>query len=354
MLNVLTKRRGLIGVDIGASCVKVAQLTRRAGRFVLERGVVLDRPPSAANATVETTQFSVNNVGELLHACDHFPGRDAAAVVSMSACEVKSEALEDNLSLQEIAEVASRIAARDSRLPQPLQQDFWQSQVDSKDHMLHVLAMPKQLTQDVARVHRRVGWSCAALDSLPTALARAVHLSEGVDAAPIAAIDWGWSQVTLCVVLRGEALFVRSFPRGALKTIVEPLRQELRLTRREAWQLLSEVGVSGALRDASLANSAATVAKLTSQGMQQFEAEICRTLAYIASRHRTISPERIVLFGGGALVAGIAEHATQTFERQATVWSFPYVDGAGEGDAPFPVPLLGPAIALSALAWGSS
>lgn len=354
MFNILTKRNGLIGVDIGAGCVKVAQLTRRSGRYVLSRGVVLDRRLQPSVAPNGDDSFSVNDVGELLLACEHFSGRSAATVMSMSACEVKSERLESDLATTEVEKLASRIADRDICLPGTMQHDYWRTQCNNRDDTLHVLATSKQLTQDVAKQHRNVGWACTTMDGLPQALARAVSMTEEPKAPAIAAIDWGWSQVTVCVVQNGEPLFVRSFRHGALAKVVEPLCQELRLSRHEASRLLSQTGISGQGHDSSLARTVSVVAKHASAGIQQFEQEVGRTLEFVASRHRNISPAKIVLFGGGAMIGNIAADVGQKFGRQAEVWSFPAPDEASNSESMSPVALLGPAIALSALSWERS
>ena len=215
MLNVLTHNTGLVGVDIGTRCVKVAQLARRPGGFTLEQFLVVDRNRVMLESTANGSSLALDDVADVLRACDRFRGRTSTAVVSMSACEVHSETLDSAAPPEGLHATASRLAERDTRLARPLQYDFWQTQSDSSKSDLHVLATSKQLTHDLAKQFRTAGWDCVALDGLPSALARAVSLSGDSNRAA-AAIDWGWSKVTLCVVVRGEALFVRSFERGAL------------------------------------------------------------------------------------------------------------------------------------------
>ena len=351
MLNLISRKRGIVGVDIGARCVKVAQLAARSGQLQLQRAIILDR--QAAKTDTVGEPFCLTDLQDLLRACEVFSGRDVAAVLSMAACEVKSEKVEPNLPSRQLMSRAREMALRDSCLPTPLQQDFWTSNTGPNQRALHVLSTSRQTTTTLMKSHRAAGWTCVALDGLPTALSRAARLGGYAEETPVVAIDWGWSRVTLCIVFRGESLFVRSFHRGALGTIVNSICKDLRLRRQEARELLTTVGVAASGERTSASRTASAVARCSRAAFGELELEVARTLDFVQARHRDIAPQQIVLFGGGATISGVTHWFTTTFDRPCEVWNYPHIAG-GNVDSPPCTPLLGPAIALSALAWERS
>jgi Tfp pilus assembly PilM family ATPase len=218
---------------------------------------------------------------------------------------------------------------------------------------LHVVSTSQRTASELEKQHRRSGWNCAAVDALPTALARAIQLGGYSSDVPLAAVDWGWSRVTLCIVLRGEAVFVRSFARGALATLVNPLRQKLNLTEREARTSLADVGVGTTGAADKCRRTQAMVAQCLAAGLGEFQEELQRTFGFLRSRHRTFDPRGIVLFGGGAMLGNIAPYVSEQLELDAAVWNYPHVEAEAAQSQLVPLPLLGPAVALSALAWES-
>lgn len=346
MLKLLSRNRGLIGVDVGAHCVKVAQLVRRGGELVLDQAIVLER-------STATNTFELNGVSELLGGCDQFSGRNAAATLSMSVCEYNSEPIEAQLDEAEVEQVARRLATRESRLSSQLQHDHWRTAGGGQDQsMLHVLSTSSHVAADLTQQHRAAGLACVALDGLPTALARAVQLAGCPDNTPIAAVDWGCSRVTICVVLRGRPVFVRSFARGTYASIVEPLCGALNLTPRESRQILTTIGLPSANQSSPATKTQAAVAQCAAAALAEFQEELGRTLSFLQGRQRAICPQHAVLFGGGATIANVAAHVGAASGLDVSVWDYPHFESRSDASAPYsPVALLGPAIALSALAW---
>jgi hypothetical protein len=93
------------------------------------------------------------------------------------------------------------------------------------------------------------------------------------------------------------------------------------------------------------------VAELISEPLEQLRGELARTISHLQSQRRSIVPQGVYLFGGGATMRGLAEHLTEKLELEHRVWQFGGSDATESRLDGVPTCLLGPAVALSALAW---
>ena len=102
--------------------------------------------------------------------------------------------------------------------------DFWDSAAGGspgRDNT-HVLSISQDAASQVISCFSAAGLRCEVLDGLPLALLRAVQLAEGVlPAAPVAAVDWGHSSATFCIVGEGGPLFTRHLRDCGCKAMVQ-------------------------------------------------------------------------------------------------------------------------------------
>jgi Tfp pilus assembly PilM family ATPase len=235
-----------------------------------------------------------------------------------------------------------------------LQFASWPAELDHEGKApvrTNVLAVPQvwsdQLCDDIAQA----GWSCQVVDGLPLALARAVALvHDGNALTPWAALDWGYSQATFCVVVDGKAVYVRGLKKCGLQRVLGSITKELQLSEGEALRLLQEHG----LPEAATTETNSIVAELIEEPLQQLRREIARTIAHLQGQRRTIVPQGVYLFGGGATMRGLAGYLTEKLELEHRVWQFGGSDATESHLNGVQTCLLGPAVALSALAWEKS
>ena len=93
----------------------------------------------------------------------------------------------------------------------------------------------------------------------------------------------------------------------------------------------------------------AVVAEVAALPLQAFADELNRTITLLQQQRRHLRPSRVVLFGGGEAVRNIGPFLTTKLELPVVPWSLPDVLPTSARLPPLPV--LGPAVALSALAW---
>jgi Tfp pilus assembly PilM family ATPase len=350
------RQKGWLGIDIGSASVKVAQLARSAaGIQVLARSMV---PRSLATNTPDEEQDAEklwSACGEIRTAIslDHgFRGRQAAAAMPMGLCEVHQL---DNLALEEAgldAVVRRAIGAVTQCSTDHLEFDIWPAEAMNVTaaQRWNVLAVARpwsdQIYQDVATS----SLSCRTIDGLPHALARAIKLTAQDQALPpIAALDWGFGQATLCIVTEGRPVYVRALKDCSLERTLSGIAQELAVTTAEALLLLQTHGIH---RQASDGNEEVTslLAELTTEPLRQLEQELARTISHIGFQRKAIAPQQLLLFGGGALTRGLARHLRQRLHLETKVWSL----GENHPAASPEDCVYGTAMALSALAWEDS
>jgi hypothetical protein len=93
------------------------------------------------------------------------------------------------------------------------------------------------------------------------------------------------------------------------------------------------------------------LAEVTGSCLGEMAEEIEKTLSYLRMQYREILPERICLFGSGAIVNNVPEWLSESVRLPIDVWALPHSrDQRGE-DPNHPPALLGTAVALSTLAW---
>lgn len=358
-------RAGWIGIDVGSHCVKVAQVRRCGSRYELCGAAAISRarPWQGAAWQDSTPLQSGDEIAAALGACDFFRGRAAACMLTMAACEhrhfdvgqaadaVIRKALEQELSADPVTG------------QRPFEFDFWTvSTDDGKDQGVGVVATPQELTEQVVRDHAAARLQCRALDGLPLVLARAMHMTSPQERKAVAALDWGRRCATFCVMVGKDPVFVRSLKNCELDRIVEAVAKGVGATMEEAESLLMQAGFASLAsrrtppsREASASQAAlASVSELTREPLEPLLEELEKTLAFLGTHHRRLTPTSLTLFGAGACVPRAADVLAEQTGLPAHPWRLSSAIRSSRESLLASEPLLGPAIALSALAWEAS
>lgn len=347
------RKLGWLGIDIGTAYVKVAQLARDdEGLRVLARSIV-PRSLPIAQAEDEPVWSAVGEIRTAMVAGRSFRGREAATTMPMGFCDIhqiNNPAVDDedlDTLVRTAIETITQCSADD------LEFDVWSVEpgIELSDaQRWNVLAAARPWTDRIYKDVVESGNICHTVDGVPQALARAVNLSAyGSPMPPVAALDWGYSQATLCVVADGVPAYVRALKDCGFDRVVAAIIEELDVNSEEAQQLIEQYGVEG-LNSNSAEEVPALIGELMAEPLRQLESEMTRTLSHVGFQRRAIAPQQLVLFGGGGTIRGVERHLSQRLHLQTSAWRMSQHDETNSNHDC----LFGTALALSALAWSDS
>jgi Tfp pilus assembly PilM family ATPase len=95
----------------------------------------------------------------------------------------------------------------------------------------------------------------------------------------------------------------------------------------------------------------AALREVTAPRLGELAKELDRTISFVRTRYPSIVPQRLCLFGEGATVRNVAAHVAERIGLPVDVWRMPSSAKATSRVPDKLAPLLGAAVALSALAW---
>ncbi len=354
---------GWIGIDIGSSTVKLAQLSRSKNKLRLSGLAIISRR-SAWPTTGLADHEPISSADEICAAVSlrsGFRGKRAAATLPMALCNTHTLDLPngrppENQNFGNGQFVRAAIEMATQRSAEHLQFDVWNAEAETGQtpKQANILSVATSWTDQLYQDVTQLGWSCQTIDGLPLALARAVTMIDGYDPTePTAALDWGYAKATLCIVSGGSPAYVRSLKGCGLHHLLKSLCENLDVTQEEALRLLQEHGItSSASPDPS--PMAELIEEIIAEPISQLVKEYQRTVSHLQCQRRTLVPKRLTLFGGGATINGLAAHLSPRLESRVQVWQFPDEHPDLAKQPSLPGCLFGPAIALSALAWEKS
>ncbi len=356
---LLRRDRGWIGVDVGTHAVKLAQVERRGTEYALAEAVVIQRsqPWDDAETLASTVQRSEEELIAARTLGEGFRGSAAATVLPMAVCQLKSMQVPDGTRVERRMRIAKELAT--SAIPGiPSREfDFWPIDNALENatvvrENVSVLSLATQWTERVTRDHQRAKLVCQAVDGVPLALGRALRLCERAERTrPVAVLDWGFTRATFCIVLDGRPLFVRCLRDCQFGAVIRMLRDSLALTWDEARRVAKDFAAGPHADTGDNDPLQSLVSEVVVTAINQLVAELERTLVYLKSHRAKLMPAQMWLFGGGAAVRGMNSLIEQRINMEVRCWDLGddlfRSDTAGES----PVAMLGPAIALSTLAW---
>ncbi len=354
---VFDQTRGWIGVDIGTDAVKLAQVERRGARVVIVEAAVVQRcepwldSDHLATSPAESSEeiLAAQAIGE------QFSGRNAAATLPMAVCEVRSLHIPEAPRAERRTRIAHELASTLHESVGAREFDFWSTDYAPEKETIvrenvNVISIVGQWARRLLEDHREARLVCRTLDGTPVALARAIHLADRrADTQPVAALDWGVARATFCITVAGRPIFVRNLRDCGFGHLLCQLQEALSLTRDEARKVVAGFG---ALRASIRSESLQTVVgEIAAPHIDQLIEELGRTLNYLKTHRKALLPHQLWLFGGGATMENVEQVLTDRLGLPARTWSLgdDLFQSAAAGSSP--VALLGPAIALSALAW---
>ena len=358
---VLSKRLGWIGVDIGTRCIKLAQVARTAGGVRLRHAAVIQRSVPWTDDSGLAHAKPNSSDGEIRAAleCSDFKGRSAACVLPMNVCELRGLNVPNGDDHERRAMIANELADDWANLPFPMEFDFWDLEVDrsvptAEAFNVDVLAVARPWIAQVAHDCQHARLDCWAVDGGPLAISRAVALIKPLQSGQrVLAVDWGFSNSTLCVVGSGGPLYARTIHQCTFRSGLEAIVTELGVTMDHAQHIADTHGVVHSPDSSGGQDGVqAAVAAVLADPVAELVGEIERTLRFFELQRRHLRPSSIVLMGGGASVRNIGPYLSEMLELPVNIWHMPAESNERGGILGGSISLFGPAVALSTLAWG--
>ena len=350
-----SRQTGWIGVDVGTHAVKLAQVQRCGSALQLAEALVIRRrDPWVGDDQNRPPLPSSEEIHAALSLGRHFRGRRAAMVLSMAFCDARGCHLAETAEADQDALVARELETVYADASQTREFDFWPVALPAEGQPSPenaiAFSMPRAWAQRMADDLAETRLVGETLDALPMTLARAVEIgSPGDSQTPLAAVDWGCQRATLCIVLNGRPLFVRSLRDSGFARVVAALCKALAVNADEAQCLLADHGLPRP-GGGSAEELPSVIEEVMAEPRDTFLGELQRTIAFLRQQRRALTPHKLLLFGAGATVRNVGEYLTNKIALPVSVWHLPH-GGRPDGDLNWPPALLAPAIALSSLAW---
>lgn len=357
---VLTSRVGWIGVDVGTHTVKLAQVVRAGGGLCLRQAVVIQRPAPWPDVDSMAWAVPCASHDEIHAGRDYgkFVGRNAASVLPMNICELHGLTVPPGTDQERRTMIAGELAESWSERPSPMEFGFWetdslQANERAGGFNVNVLAVAQLWITRLEQDCRQSSLDCWSIDGCPLAMARAVSLVNHFRREQcVLAIDWGFSNVTLCIIFQRRPMYVRRLRDCGLRLLLESIGTGLGITEDEAQHLIDIQGLlSPDTESTDDQELQAAITEAAYGPIETFLQQIERTLQFVNSQRRHLMPSAVWLMGGGATMRNVGPYLAGKLKMPVHIWGMPtdatelpHMDGRKSA-------LFGQSVALSALAW---
>ena len=355
----LARAKGWIGIDLGTSAVKLAQVEQIAGQYRLARARIVRRAPGGeGNGSAGAAAQWWADVFRRESLRDGFAGRRAACVLSASETDLRAMNLPEGTDAERRAMLANEMETIFAGNSGRRAFDFWDTRRqaaagESALENVNALSVAENDVASVVASLTRSGLFCEVLDGLPLALARAVGMvSAPPPGVPVAALDWGSTSATFSIVCDEVPVFTRHLRDCGYSALPASVVEALGLPVEDAEQLLATHGLCDPARpDDPLDDVQEVLTDVTAEALGNVVSRLDKTLAYPELHRSRLLPERIWLFGGGATVRNLPAILSARIGLPVEAWRLPWGDSPGVTGPLPPMEILGTAAALSALAW---
>ncbi len=312
--ELLAPKGQLLGLDIGSSAIKVAQVKEVKGKYILEKfGVKALEPEVIVDGTVMDESRVVTAIRDLLEETDIKMSKVAISISGHSVI-VKKISLppmpDDELEAQ------VKLAA-EQYIPFDINEvnfDFHilsstdQSEDGEPQMSLLLVAAKKDKVNELTDLVRAAGLTPVIMDVDAFAIENmySVNHEDSLDDV-VALVNIGASVMNVNILKSGTSVFTRDIPIGGNR-YTEAIQRELGLSYEEA-----EAAKKGTQQGGHDGESLATVIDGVNA---EVAAEIARTVDYFRTTGPDAEIRKIVLCGGGCKVTGLAQQLSDRMGSQ--------------------------------------
>ena len=308
-----------IGLDIGASAVRVAQVTGGKGGYTLTSFGQVALPQGAVVDGEIRDAGPVSEAISQLWKRSKIRGKKAIIGVSNQRVVVRQVDLpyldekEFRSSLKFQAAEFIPMSVDDAQLDFVVVEDYT---TDTQEHMMRVLlvAAATDMVQSFVETASAGGVDSAGVDLVPFAVARAVSPAargESGMAGSEAIIDVGGSVTNIIIHQNGEPRFVRILLVGGDDT-TNALAEQSSGSYEEAEALKMDLASGGGTPEART---------VLERQVANLVDEIRGSLDYYLSQEDSEPVASVILTGGGSLTPGLREKLEQTLKTQVSIGS---------------------------------
>ena len=315
------KTSQVLGIDISSTTVKLLELSQSGDRYRVESYAVAPLPPEAV---VEKNVNQVETVGGLIRELvsrSKTRAQHAVAAVAGSAVIIKTIPMPAGLSEEDLE--AQLTVEADQYIPYPLEEvalDFEElGPVEGRDDQVNVLlaACRQETIESRVDAIEVAGLTPAIMDVEVFAMERALALLKTqmpmANPETIAMVDIGASMTTLSVYAGGESVYTREQLFGG-KQLTDEIMNRYDLSFEEAGRAKKQGGLPEDYESEVLEPFREAVVQ-----------QVSRSLQFFFSSSEYTELDCVVLCGGVAAIAGLAEIIEERLSTP-TIVANPFAD----------------------------
>ena len=315
------KTSQVLGIDISSTTVKLLELSQSGDRYRVESYAVAPLPPEAV---VEKNVNQVETVGGLIRELvsrSKTRAQHAVAAVAGSAVIIKTIPMPAGLSEEDLE--AQLTVEADQYIPYPLEEvalDFEElGPVEGRDDQVNVLlaACRQETIESRVDAIEVAGLTPAIMDVEVFAMERALALLKTqmpmANPETIAMVDIGASMTTLSVYADGESVYTREQLFGG-KQLTDEIMNRYDLSFEEAGRAKKQGGLPEDYDSEVLEPFREAVVQ-----------QVSRSLQFFFSSSEYTQLDCVVLCGGVAAIAGLAEIIEERLSTP-TIVANPFAD----------------------------
>lgn len=308
-------KKSYLGVDFGASGIKVAELMNEKGRARLVTYGWSNRPFNAMNTNIiDATKDTASLLKEI---CAKAKTSSNKAVAALPVASVFSSTI--TVQAQNHTELKEAIHAKAKKLiPLPVEDMILDSKIldkvpekgdfpkDLKNIRVLLTGAPKNVVKKYIEIFKIAGVELLSLETEAFALIRSLV---GKDPSPVMIIDVGALRTNLSVIEKGVPFLNRSINMGG-HIVTKTINQSLGIGVIEAEQMKQDISVLTRLAPGG------DLPKLLDNLLQPIVNEIKYSLNMYAGQGESegTTVEKIILTGGSSLLPNLSEYFTKLLD----------------------------------------
>jgi type IV pilus assembly protein PilM len=314
-----------LGIDIGASSIKVVQLKRKGGKAVLETYGAISLGPYAhvdvGQATNLPTEDIIKALLDVIKESNVTTHSGVMAIPSSSSLiftiTLPAAITEDKLAAIVPTEVRKYIPVPTSEISLDwfmIPQEAESFEDAPKDAQGGTAASEPKVEVLVVAIHNDILARYQEIlqkteiksDSFEMEVFSNIRSTFSHDAAPVLLMDFGASKTKISIIQGGVVRVFHVVNRGS-QDVTNNISQSLSFSFAEAEKLKRSVGL-----DKTSNNDVASIIQLSTDYI--FSDTNSVVLAYEKKYNKTIS--KVILTGGGSLLKGLLEYAKENFHME--------------------------------------
>ena len=312
------KDKPLFGLDIGASSIKVMQVTRDGKKINLNGYGVIRFPEIVSeNGVITNYEILASAMLELFdkHINGKITTRRVAATIPASNAYSRVMTLPASLSRTEMDEAVRFEAEQYIPLPvDDLYIDYSIGTITEEKREVLVVAMPKKIIDSYMRFFELVGLEVCTIETTISAASRLLSATDTTMNTPSILIDLGSVSVDLSIY--DKILVVNCTVPGGGHHFRDQIKTRLNVTSAEADTIKMKYGLG-------ISKKQSEIREALGDQLDSLTKEIRRVVRYYEERTEGKSKiGQIITMGGGANMPGLTDYLTDSLRLPTRMCSF--------------------------------